>query len=176
MKQSSTIFTALLAAMTAASVSAGAAGASSEAEASGSSLSSKASGWETTKHVAEAGWKELTGQQGYTSSFRGAGEAASSQLTPDAVAGAITGAQANPAGAAAGAAAVGSAASPIWETIRTDAANGWPVGRTLETYLGLGIGSVVALAAAAGLIHANEQGIIELPDIPGVEWPRLPRQ
>lgn len=109
----------------------GAAGATSKAETSGSSLSYKTSWWETAKSVAEASWKELTGQKGYTSSFREAGEAASSHLTPDSVAGVIAMAQAKPAGVAAGAVAVGSVASPIWEAIRTAAANGWPVGRTL---------------------------------------------
>lgn len=83
----------------------GAAGATSEAKASGNSLSSKAPGRETAKSVAEASWKELTGQQGYTSSFREAGEAASSHLTPDSVAGVIAVAQAKPAGVAAGAVA-----------------------------------------------------------------------
>lgn len=99
----------------------GAAGASSEAKASGNLLSSKAPGWETAKSVAEASWKEVTGQQGYTSSFREAGEAASSHLTPDSVAGVIAVAQAKPAGVAAGAVAVGSVASPFRATIRTAA-------------------------------------------------------
>ena len=108
-------------------------GATSEAKASGNSLSSKAPGRETSKSVAEASWKELTGQQGYTSSFREAGEAASSHLTPDSVAGAIAGAQAKPAGVAAGAVAAGSVASPIWETTRT-AAHSCTASRGTITY------------------------------------------
>lgn len=140
-----------------------------------SSLSSQASDWDTTKHIAESGWKELNGQDGLTSSMRQATDFASSQATPHNIAGSAASAQANPAGAAAGAVGVGSAAKPLWDTFKTDAANDWKVGTTFEIYTGLTIGAIALLAIAGGVVAADNAGLIDLPDLDLPALPELPQ-
>lgn len=144
------ILAASVAAATALSLSVTAATA---ADKTSSEVTDAETGWHLTKAVA----KEAFGQDGFASSIDVAGDIASSKaddVTSSDIK-TLTEISQSDFGTSSGKA--------LWSTFKSDTANDWKPGTTLDIIFGVTIGAIVALIVGGGAYAADQAGLIDLP-------------